>query len=95
MDVLYRGIEGLEKVKLVPLIPLRNRSNIVYLRTAEMNHLTEDDFRVNGIRVNISGSKIRVGIHFYNNENDLQSLIDYLKIFSAKRDKLASVPVII
>ena len=53
-----------------------------------MNHLTEDDFRVNGIRVNISGSKIRVGIHFYNNENDLQSLIDYLKIFSAKRDKL-------
>ena len=88
MDVLYRGIEGLENVKLVPSIPLHNRSNIVYLRVVETNNLTEDDFRANGIRVNISGSKIRVGIHFYNNESDLQSLIDYLKIFSAKnRDK--------
>jgi len=88
VDVLYRGIEGLEKVKLLPSIPLRNRSNIVYLRVAGTNHLTEDDFRAKGIRVNISGDKIRVGIHFYNNESDLKSLIDYLKIFSAKnRDK--------
>jgi len=88
VDVLYRGIEGLENVKLLPSIPLRNRSNIVYLRVAETNHLTEDDFRAKGIRVNISGDKIRVGIHFYNNESDLKSLIDYLKIFSAKnRDK--------
>jgi len=84
VDVLYRGIEGLENVKLVPLIPLCNRSNIVYLRTAETNNLTEDDFRAKGIRINISGNKIRVGIHFYNNESDLQSLIDYLKILDAK-----------
>lgn len=84
VDVLYRGIEGLENVKLLPSIPWHNRSNIVYLRAAETNNLTEDDFRANGIRVNISGSKIRVGIHFYNNESDLQSLIDYLKIFNAK-----------
>jgi len=54
---------------------------------AETNHLTEDDFRSKGIRVNLSGSKIRVGIHFYNNESDLQSLIDYLKIFNAKIKK--------
>jgi len=84
VDVLYRGIEGLENVKLVPLIPLCNRSNIVYLRVAETNHFTEDDFRANGIRVNISRNKVRVGIHFYNNESDLQSLIDYLKILNAK-----------
>jgi len=84
VDILYREIEGLENVKLLPLIPLRNRSNIVYLRTAETDSLTEDDFRANGIRVNISGSKIRVGIHFYNNESDIQSLIDYLKILNAK-----------
>jgi len=37
--------------------------------------------------VNISGDKIRVGIHFYNNESDLQSLIDYLKILNAKIKK--------
>ena len=72
VDVLYRGIEGLENVKLLPSIPLQNRSNIVYLRATEMNNLTEDVFRANGIRVNLSGSKIRVGIHFYNNESDLQ-----------------------
>jgi len=84
VDVLYRGIEGLENVKLLPLIPLCNRSNIVYLKAAESIHMTEDDFRANGIRVNISGSKIRVGIHFYNNESDLHSLIDYLKLLNAK-----------
>lgn len=84
VDVLYRGIEGLKNVKFVPLIPLCNHSNIVYLRAAETNNLTEDDFRAKGIRVNISGNKIRVGIHFYNNESDLQSLIDYLKILDAK-----------
>jgi len=49
-----------------------------------MSNLAEDDFRANGIRVNISGSNIRVGIHFYNDESDLQSLIDYLKILNAK-----------
>jgi len=87
VDVLYRGIEGLEKVKLLPSIPLRNRSNIVYLMAAETNHLTEDDFRAKGIRVNLSGSKIRVGIHFYNNESDLKSLIDYLKVLNAKIKK--------
>jgi len=79
VDVLYRGIERLENVKLLPLIPLRNRSNIVYLRTVESINMTEKDFRANGIRVNISESNIRVGIHFYNNESDIQSLIDYLK----------------
>ena len=68
----------------MPSIPLRNRSNIVYLRAAEMSNLTEDGFRANGIRINISERKIRVGIHFYNNESDLQSLIDYLKILNAK-----------
>jgi len=87
VDVLYRGIEGLEKVKLLPSIPLRNRSNIVYLRIAGTNNFTEDDFRAKGIRVNMSGDKIRVGIHFYNNESDLQSLIDYLKILNAKIKK--------
>ncbi|MCK5767887.1 MAG: hypothetical protein KAH35_05900 [Candidatus Atribacteria bacterium] len=84
VDMLYRGIEGLENVKLLPSIPLRNRSNIVYLRAAEMSNLAEDDFRANGIRVNISRSNIRVRIHFYNDESDLQSLIDYLKILNAK-----------
>jgi len=87
VDVLYRGIEGLENVKLLPSIPLLNRSNIVYLRVAGTNNFTEDDFRAKGIRVNISGDKIRVGIHFYNNESDLKSLIDYLKISNAKIKK--------
>ena len=52
-----------------------------------MSNLAEDDFRANGIRVNISGSNIRVGIHFYNDESDLQSLIDYLKILKLKIKK--------
>lgn len=86
VDVLYRGIEGLENVKVAPSIPLSNCSSIVYRRTAETNNLTEDDFRAKGIRVNISGDKIRVGIHFYNNESDLQSLIDYLKILGTKHE---------
>ena len=84
VDVLYKGIGWLENVKLLPAIPLRNRSNIVYLRAAETSNLTEDDFRANGIRVNISGRKIRVGIHFYNNESDIQSLIDYLKVLNTE-----------
>ena len=84
VDVLYKGIGWLENVKLLPAIPLRNRSNIVYLRAAETSNLTEDDFRANGIRVNISGRKIRVGIHFYNNKSDIQSLIDYLKVLNTE-----------
>ena len=84
VDLLYRGIEGLENIKLFPIIPLHNRSNIVYLRVAESMHMTEGDFRKNGIRVNVSGSNIRVGIHFYNNESDIQSLIDCLKMLDAK-----------
>jgi len=83
-DVLYKGIDGLENVKLLPAIPFHNRSNIVYLRAVETINLVEDDFRANGIRVNISGRKIRVGIHFYNNESDIQSLIGYLKILNAE-----------
>ena len=84
VDVLYKGIGWLENVKLLPAIPLRNRSNIVYLRAAEKSNFTEDNFRTNGIRVNISGRKIRVGIHFYNNKSDIQSLIDYLKVLNTE-----------
>lgn len=80
VDLLYRGIERLENIKLFPIIPLHNRSNIVYLRIAESMHMTEGDFRKNGIRVNVSGGNIRVGIHFYNNESDIWSLIDCLKM---------------
>ena len=77
--MLYRGIEGLENIEPLPLISLHNRSNIVYLRATEINNIMEEDFRTNGIRVNLSGNNIRIGIHFYNNKRDIQSLIDYLK----------------
>jgi len=77
--MLYRGIEGLENIEPLPLISLHNRSNIVYLRATEINNIMEEDFRTNGIRVNLSGNNIRIGIHFYNNKKDIQSLIDYLK----------------
>ena len=79
-DYLYEKVEGAGKVELVGPFPKENRSCISYLRLPEGNGLTDAVLRENGIRAHMaSETTMRIGLHYFNNESDIDKLIDYLE----------------
>jgi len=79
VELLYRKMEEVKQVEIYPFLAVENRSGIVYLKLREGVRWSQDFFDERGIKLNMSGNKIRVGIHFYNNESDIITLIDALK----------------
>ncbi len=79
VELLYRKMEEVKGVEIYPFLAVENRSGIVYLKLREGFSWNQDFFDERGIKLNMSGNKIRVGIHFYNNESDIITLVDALK----------------
>ncbi len=79
VDLLYGKMEEVKQVEIYPVLAVENRSGIVYLKLREGFTWNQDFFDERGVKLNMSGNKVRVGIHFYNNESDILALIDALK----------------
>lgn len=76
-DYLYEQVEKTEGVSFYPEINKENRSCISYLKID--NPLTKEEFLERGVVLNVSGDKIRVGLHYYNNKKDVDALISVLE----------------
>ncbi|MDX9916732.1 MAG: aminotransferase class V-fold PLP-dependent enzyme [Gudongella sp.] len=78
-EYLYKRIEESDKLGLVGPFPKLNRSQVVYIRYPEDLRLNDRVLRENGIRAHVAaGNTMRVSMHFYNNESDIDKLISFL-----------------
>ena len=78
-NLLYQEMAGVDKAVIDPALPEINRSGIVYLKAAEGVTWKAEHFETRGIRINLAGNRMRVGMHFYNNEEDVMALVAALK----------------
>ena len=79
-DYLRQKIRDIPEVSEAFHFEREHSSNLIMLEVPERLELTGAKLRKAGIRVKVNGkTKIRVGIHYYNNEDDIDKLIDYLK----------------
>ncbi|MDW7671253.1 MAG: aminotransferase class V-fold PLP-dependent enzyme [Bacillota bacterium] len=82
--LLYREVDKLEQVTIDPWLQEINRSGIVYLKAAEGYNWSNEFFETRKIRLNLSGDRLRIGIHFYNNEEDIRTFVSALTELLAK-----------
>ena len=80
VDYLYEKIAVSKKLRPVGPFPEENRSGIVYIKLPKKWELNDKILRENGIRAHATNnSTIRVGIHFFNNKEDIDWLIEFLE----------------
>ena len=80
VDHLYESVAKSKKLRLVGPFPEENRSGIVYIKLPKKWDLNDKILRENGIRAHATNnSTIRVGIHFFNNKEDIDRLIEFLE----------------
>jgi len=77
---LYEMVEKSEKISIVNPFEEKNRSNIVYLRFPKAYGLNDDVVGAQGIRVHVASDEtMRVGLHFYNNSDDIKALMAFFE----------------
>lgn len=85
VDYLYQQAASLNKVGIIGNFAPENRSGIVYLTIPAEWGITDELMKENGIRAHAAsgpaGASIRVALHFYNNKEDVDKFIAYLKSF--------------
>ena len=85
VDYLYSQVSTLEKVNIVGNFAPENRSGIVYLTIPSEWNITDELMKEHGIRAHAAngpaGASIRVALHFYNNKEDVDKFIAFLKTF--------------
>ena len=80
VDYLYEKIAVSKKLRPVGPFPEENRSGIVYIKLPKKWELNDKILLENGIRAHATNnSTIRVGIHFFNNKEDIDRLIEFLE----------------
>lgn len=85
VDYLYESVAKSKKLRLVGPFPEENRSGIVYIKLPKKWELNDKILRENGIRAHATNnSAIRVGIHFFNNKEDIDRLIEFLESYENK-----------
>lgn len=79
-DYLYSEVGKTDRLSISFPHDRIHRSGLVSLKLPEGLGLTEARLRTSGIRARLQGQdRMRVGLHYYNNRQDIDSLIDYLK----------------
>jgi len=79
VSLLYKEVERLDQVEIDPWLPAVNRSGIVCLRVTEGYQWSNEFFEDRKICLNLSGQRLRLGIHFYNNEADVLAFVEAIK----------------
>ena len=80
VDYLYEKVSGSKVLSLVGPFPRERRSGIVYIKFPIEWKLNDRILRENGIRAHATNSgTIRVGIHFFNNKEDIDKFVNYLE----------------
>jgi len=83
VDYLYEKVSESKALDLVGPFPKERRSGIVYIKFPIEWKLNDRILRENGIRAHATNSgTIRVGIHFFNNKEDIDKLTEFLESMS-------------
>lgn len=78
VTLLYEQLEDIKDIEISPKLDTINRSGIVYINISGDFNIKEEDFIKNNIRVNLYNNRIRIGIHYYNNKEDILALSKFL-----------------
>jgi selenocysteine lyase/cysteine desulfurase len=79
-DYVYDKIQQLEGFSIVKPFKFVNRSNIIYLKIPESMKLNDGILIENGMRAHVaSKDTIRIGLHYYNNRQDIDQFLDFLE----------------
>lgn len=85
VDYAYQNLKGIKGVSVLGDFPPQHRSGIVMVNVPEAWDLSNAVLAEHGIRANVAGSRIRLGIHFYNNTADIDRFVNFLKKCAAKK----------
>ena len=78
IDYVYEEVKKYDDIDIVNRFPKENRSNIIYLKFPQEFKLNDEILNNNGIRAHIdSKDTMRIGVHFYNNKDDINALFDF------------------
>jgi selenocysteine lyase/cysteine desulfurase len=80
VDYLYEKVAESNVLSLVGPFPKEQRSGIVYIKYPSEWELNDKILRENGMRAHTTNNAtMRVGIHFFNNKEDIDKLIAFLE----------------
>ncbi len=80
VEYLYKMVEESDTISIVKPFEEKNRSNIVYLKFPKAYGLNDDVLEARGIRVHVASDEtMRVGLHFYNNIDDIKALMTFFE----------------
>lgn len=84
-DYLYCEVEKVQGLSIAFPHDRKHRSGLVSLYFPEKLGLTEHRLRTAGMRAKIQGKdRMRIALHYYNNTQDIDRFIAYLKSFMAE-----------
>ncbi len=79
---LHEKVSKLNEVGVVGPFPEKNLSCITYITFPDTWKLDDFILRENGIRAHVASSKtMRISLHYYNNFDDIDKLIDFMKTY--------------
>ena len=79
MDYLYLEAAKVEQISIRGKFAPENRSSIAYIDMPAEWGMNDDILEANGIRAHMSGTAVRVALHYFNNKADVDRLITFLK----------------
>ena len=79
MDYLYAEAAKVEQISIRGNFAPENRSSIAYIDMPAEWGMNDDILEKNGIRAHMSGTAVRVALHYFNNKADVDRLLTFLK----------------
>ena len=79
MNYLYAEAAKVEHISIRGKFVPENRSSIAYIDMPAEWGMSDDILEANGIRAHMSGTAVRVALHYFNNKADVDRLITFLQ----------------
>ena len=79
VEYLYAEVAKVEHIRIRGDFAPENRSGIAYIDMPAEWGMNDDILEANGIRAHMSGTAVRVALHYFNNKADVDRLVTFLK----------------
>ena len=79
VEYLYAEVAKVEHIRIRGDFATENRSGIAYIDMPAEWGMNDDILEANGIRAHMSGTAVRVALHYFNNKADVDRLVTFLK----------------
>lgn len=79
VEYLYQEVAKVEHIRIRGDFAPENRSSIAYIDLPAEWGMKDDILEANGIRAHMSGTAVRVALHYFNNKADVDRLVTFLR----------------